>query len=99
MGLVRVTSHKHAFGVAPLTTDAAWANLRKWMEVPGVSLWPEPIGLLESLDSWVKAGFATPRNWTDLYLAAFATCHQMRLVTFDLAFRNLPGIDLVILDQ
>lgn len=97
MGLVRITSRKHSFGV-PLATADAWANLNRWLEMDGVGLVREPTGLREPLDGWVSAGLSTPSNWTDLYLAAFAVGHGLRMVTFDRGFTSLPGLDLLLLE-
>ena len=35
--------------------------------------------------------------WTDAYLAAFAKCAELRLVTFDKGFTRFPGLDALIL--
>lgn len=98
MGLVRVTSHRHTFGGDPLSPSDAWRNLERWLRHPDVVLLADPIGLQERLAEWVAEGLATPRAWTDLYLAAFAACHEARFVTFDRAFRRFPGLNVLRLE-
>lgn len=97
MGLVRVTCQRHTFGGEPLAPVEAWQNLSRWMARSDVFLVADPSGLNEALSEWVIQGRATARNWTDLYLAAFARAHGMRLVTFDQAFKTLPNLDTLIL--
>jgi predicted nucleic acid-binding protein len=57
----------------------------------------EPALLGDHLAKWVAEGRATARNWTDLYLAAVALGHGLRLVTFDKGFKNLPGLEVLLL--
>jgi len=97
MGLLRVTSRHHTFGGVPLSPRDAWANLEAWLEHPDVVLLHEPVGLRRHLANWAEHGVATSRNWSDLYLAAFAMGHNLRLVTFDQAFQQLPSLRVLTL--
>ena len=98
LGLVRVTSHKLTFGGEPMAPHEAWENYLRWRARPEVELVPEPAGIEQVISSWCRDGLATPRNWTDLYLAAFAVSAELRLVTFDRDFRNFPGLKLLHLE-
>jgi toxin-antitoxin system PIN domain toxin len=97
MGLMRVTCQRHTFGGQPLSPSEAWQNYNPWRSRNDVTLAAEPAGLHDCLKAWVEQGRATSRNWTDLYLAAFALSHGMRLVTFDKAFCALPKLDALVL--
>ena len=39
------------------------------------------------------------KRWTDLYLAAFAHGHGLRLVTFDQGFKRLTEIEVTLLGE
>jgi len=47
------------------------------------------------MTDWSRKGLASKRNWTDLYLAAFAVAGNLRLVTFDNDFLAFPGLELL----
>jgi uncharacterized protein len=95
MGLVRVTSHQHTFGGRPLATEEAWNSYLLWRSQPEIELLHEPSGIEDMMTDWCRKGLATTRNWTDLYLAAFARAGGLRLVTFDSGFRRFPGVELL----
>jgi predicted nucleic acid-binding protein len=63
-----------------------------------VRLAPEPSGCEETLLAYARAPGFAPRRWTDAYLAAFARCARLRLVTFDADFARFEGLDLLALD-
>ena len=95
LGLVRVISSQHTFGGKPLHPREAWAQYRAWGEQPECELVREPASLESVMERWVHAGLATSRNWTDLYLGAFAVAGSLRLVTFDSDLLRLPGLDVL----
>jgi len=95
LGLVRVTSQRHTFGGDPMTPAEAWENYRRWRARSEIELFADPPGIEEVIAEWCKAGLATARNWTDLYLAAFAVAGNFRLVTFDRDFGKFPGLELL----
>jgi uncharacterized protein len=99
LGLVRVTSHKHTFGGSPMRPADAWASYLKWCAQPMVDLLTEPAGIDELISEWSRQELVTPRNWTDVYLAAFAVAGNLRLVTFDRDFKVFPGLSLLHLVQ
>ena len=97
IGLLRVTCHRHTFGGEPLTPKEAWQNYIKWRSRPDVVLVGDAENIDSTLNRWVTEGKATAKNWTDLYLAAFATAHGLRLVTFDRDFKALTGANVLVL--
>ena len=60
-----------------------------------VDLLAEPTGIEEVMTEWCHDGLATSKNWTDLYLAAFAVAGGLRLVTFDDDFHSFPRLELL----
>jgi predicted nucleic acid-binding protein len=57
----------------------------------------EPAGLDVCLGAFCNLGRTTPNLWTDAYLAAFAKCAGLRLVTFDQGFSRFKGLELLTL--
>jgi uncharacterized protein len=98
MGLVRVTSQRHTFGGDPMTPSEAWENYSRWRARPEVDLLSEPAGIEAVMEDWCHKGLSTARNWTDLYLAAFAVVAGLRLVTFDRDFKNFSRLNLLHLE-
>jgi toxin-antitoxin system PIN domain toxin len=98
LGLIRVIGRGHSVGVPALSPVDAWATYRRWRSQPETDLLPDPPGIEGLIERWTVAGLASPKNWTDLYLAAFSTAARLRLVTFDHDFAAFPGIDLLHLD-
>jgi predicted nucleic acid-binding protein len=90
-----VTSQRHTFGGRPLTPNEAWSNYVRWRGQSEVTILTEPLGIDDIMGNWIDRGLATTKNWTDLYLAAFATAGRLRLVTFDSDFAAFPGLDLL----
>lgn len=57
----------------------------------------EPEGLEAPWRRYAVRPSASPKLWMDAYLAAFALGAGLRLVTTDTAFRQFPGLDLLVL--
>ena len=75
----------------------AWRIYDAALARPGTHFMSEP-PTLEQV--WrARTGFdqSAAKLWTDLYLAAFAHGHGLRLVTFDQGFRRLPEIETLLL--
>ena len=99
VGFVRVICQRHTFGGDALSPVEAWQTYLRWRNRDDVAYANDPSSLDELLGKYVFGGLVTPKNWTDLYLAAFAQGNSMRLVTFDKGFRALTGLHVLILDQ
>jgi hypothetical protein len=80
-----------------LTPTAAWKKCAEFLALPEVGLIAEPAGLDEQLRKFCDLGRTSPNLWTDAYLAAFASCAGLRLVSFDQGFSRFAGPDLLIL--
>ncbi|TLD68367.1 hypothetical protein FEM03_22960 [Phragmitibacter flavus] len=99
IGFLRLLTQKIAPDYTPLSNRGSREALAQWLVLPYVHIAPEPIGI-EAL--WLQLSdreTPSPKVWMDAWLAAFAICSRMRLVTFDQGFeRYRPnGLDLLIL--
>ena len=65
--------------------------------MPEVQLLGEPDGLQSQWEKYIDIGRSSPNSWTDAYLAAFAKCADLRLVTFDKGFSGFIGLEALIL--
>ncbi len=92
LGLVRVLTNPSARGAHALDVAAAWQLYRAWRQDPAVTFTHEPSRCHQELDRLVVAGLVRPRTWTDAYLAAFARCADVRLVSFDTDFGSFPQL-------
>ena len=57
-----------------------------------MSLLDEPVGVYELMRHWVPSFDVRRGDWTDVYLAAFATAIGARLVSFGAGFGRYPGL-------
>ena len=92
LALLRVLSGPALLGEDRLDGKAAWQALRTWRSSPVVSRLDEPEGLDEILGAWGADIDVRGKDWTDAYLAAFATASGARLVSFDKDFDRFPGL-------
>jgi toxin-antitoxin system PIN domain toxin len=86
------------YGNPPLTNAQAWSAYAALMDDDRVGFrGEEPAGIE---DRWCELAIrdtASPKLWTDAYLAAFASSAGLRLVTTDAAFRQFGEVDLLLL--
>ena len=90
-------TNKAIMGDQVLSPAAAWKKLQQFLALPEVNCLAEPPGLDERLGDFCNLGRTSPNLWTDAYLAAFARCAGLRLVTFDQGFSRFKGLELLIL--
>jgi len=98
LALLRHLTNKSIMGTHFLPPRAAWKKWSQFLALPEVQLATEPAGLDERLGKFCDLGPTSPNLWTDAYLAAFAKCAGLRLVTFDAGFSRFDGLDLLILE-
>jgi toxin-antitoxin system PIN domain toxin len=92
-GYLRLVTTTAAFGRDAVSNNEAWGGYLKLRRDFRVQWLDEPEGL-ESL--WVKyanSKESSPKDWMDAYLAAMATLHGVRFVTFDQGFAAYRGLD------
>jgi len=97
LAFLRHLTNKAIMGGQTLSPSAAWKKLREFLALPEVKYLAEPGGLEERLGDFCNLGRTSPNLWTDAYLAAFAACAGLRLVTFDHGFSRFKGLELLIL--
>jgi toxin-antitoxin system PIN domain toxin len=90
-------TNKSIMGGLRLAPAAAFAKAAEFLALPEVTMVHEPAGLDDVLEGFCRTGPISPNWWTDAYLASFAKAADLRLVSFDQGFSQLPGIDLLTL--
>jgi predicted nucleic acid-binding protein len=97
MGFVRLLAQPRLMGASACSPADAVRRYLALRALAEVRLAPEPSGCEDTLLGYAGApGFAA-RLWTDAYLAAFARCAGLRLVTFDADFARFEELDLLTL--
>ena len=97
MAFLRLLTNKTIMGSHVLSPSAAWAKFAEFLGLPEIQFLAEPHGLNEQWGHFAAIGRLSPNLWTDAYLAAFAKCAGLRLVTFDKGFSRFAGLDWLIL--
>jgi toxin-antitoxin system PIN domain toxin len=97
MAFLRLLTNKTVMGAHVLSPVSAWKKSAEFFALPEVQLLPEPYGLEETWGYFSKAGGSSPNLWTDAYLAAFAKCAGLRLVSFDRGFSKFEGLNCLVL--
>jgi len=97
LAFLRHLTNKTIMGNQVLTMASAWDKLGDFMALPEVQFRAEPFGLEEQFGALCRPGRINSSFWTDAYLAAFATCAGLRLVTFDRGFAGFMGLNVLIL--
>lgn len=83
LGLLRLLTTAGAMGTGVRTQRQAWAIYDAFLKEGGARLMQEPRTLEESFRRYSRSTAASPKDWADSYLAAFAIETGARLVTFD----------------
>ncbi len=98
LGLLRLLTNQTVMGDQVLTPAEAWRKYQELIQLSEVRFLNETAHLEEQLGLFCDQGRTSPNLWTDAYLAAFAQCHGLRLVTFDQGFSRFKGLDLLLLE-
>ena len=85
LGLLRLLTTQIVMGAGTLTQAQAWETFDRWMEEGGAAIVAEPPELERAFRSRTHAMLASPKDWADAYLAAFAEAADLTLFTFDKA--------------
>ncbi len=86
------------YGNPPLTNSEAWATYEAFLADDRIVIRStEPAGLEARWHELAIRDTASPKLWMDAYLAAFASAAGSLMVTTDAAFRQFPGLDLLVL--
>jgi len=96
MGFLRLLTTQAVIGNDVLTQAAAWHVYDKWLLVGGASYLEESRLMEDVFRSLTQSHAASPKDWADSYIAAFAQSAELSVVTFDRGFRGKIQ-DLILL--
>lgn len=85
LGLLRLLTTQAVMGLGTLTQTEAWSAYDRWLLDASAEFLDEPEGLDVVFRSGTRGSHASPKEWADAYLAAFAEAAHLTLVTFDKA--------------
>lgn len=89
LGLLRLLSEPAVMGSDQAKSQPdAWKAHDRWLKDQRVDFLDEPSGLETQFRALARSSRASPKDWADSYLAAFAETSRLTIVTFDRAFQN-----------
>lgn len=98
LGLLRLLTSPAVMGPDQAKSQQdAWKIYDSWLEDDRVEFLEEPAGLDTHFRSLTQSAQASPKDWADSYLAAFAHVSRLTVVTFDRGFQG-KAKDLVLLE-
>lgn len=98
LGLLRLLNASAVMGPdQAMSQQEAWRAYDRWLEDGRVEFLDEPGGIETQFRSLTQSPHASPKEWADSYLAAFAHASRLTVVTFDRAFQK-KARDLVLLE-
>ena len=98
LGLLRLLSAPAIMGSDEAKSQReAWKAYDIWLDDPRIEFLDEPGGLESAFRGLTRSVQASPKDWADSYLAAFAQVARLTIVTFDRAFQ-IKAKDLVLLE-
>ena len=98
LSLLRLLCNPHVMGSSVLEPEAAWAAFEQLPHGSIVEFMDEPAGLDARLKQFARGAKAARDFWTDAYLAAFAKCAGLRLVSFDAGLARYKDVDFLKLE-
>jgi hypothetical protein len=98
LGLLRLLCNPRVMGGAVLEPAAAWEAYQHLTHGGAAEFVDEPAGLDARLKHFANGAKAARDFWTDAYLAAFARCAGLRLVSFDSGFTRYKELAFLILE-
>lgn len=97
LGLLRLLTAPAVMGVdQAMSQRDAWRAYDRWLEDDRVEFLEEPGGLDTPFRALTQSAQASPKDWADSYLVAFAHASRLTVVTFDQAFQS-KARDLLLL--
>jgi uncharacterized protein len=88
IGFLRLLTTQAVMGDEVLSQAGAWRLYDDWMREGGASYIEEPPTVEAMFRSFTQTRNVAPKDWTDSYLAAFASASDLQLVTFDRGFQG-----------
>jgi toxin-antitoxin system PIN domain toxin len=83
IGLLRLLTTEAVMDVDVMTQRQAWSVYDSFVRDSGARFVYEPRTVEDTFRDFSRLATASPKHWTDSYLAAFALEAGARLVTFD----------------
>jgi uncharacterized protein len=83
LGLFKILTTTAVMGPNVLTQVECWQIFDRWVSTGQVAWADEPQDLETRLRALTGHAVASPKEWMDAYLAAFAETARIQLVTFD----------------
>jgi uncharacterized protein len=96
LGLLRLLTTEAVMGAETLTQRQAWHIYDLLLKANDVQFCHEPRSLEHSFRAFSRRPSASPKDWADSYLAAFAHEIGARLITFDKALAARPKGAIVL---
>jgi toxin-antitoxin system PIN domain toxin len=89
LGLLRLLTAAAVLGPDRVKSQQeAWKAYDRWLEDERVEMLDEPEGIEAHFRALTRSARASPKDWADSYLAAFAQASRLTVVTFDQAFQG-----------
>ena len=96
--LLRLLTNSATMGSNVCTPARAWSVFESMCRQTEATFRLEPPGLEQRWRAFTaSAQSISGAAWNDTYLAAFAICAKIPLVTFDSGFRRYPALDCLLL--
>ena len=92
VALLRHLTNSKVMGPTDVQSQGqAWQTCENIEADPRVVYLDEPLGLTPVFKLLTHSSYRAHKQWTDAYLAAFAECLSLEVVTFDTGFKASPG--------
>jgi toxin-antitoxin system PIN domain toxin len=96
ISFLRLLTTQAVMGDDVLSQSGAWRLYDDWMQEGGASYIEEPPAVEVVFRSFTQTRNLAPKDWTDSYLAAFASASDLMLVTFDRGFQGKINQRLIL---
>jgi len=88
LSFLRLLTTEAIMGKEVLNQRNARSVYDRWLQDERIALLPQPAELDRSFRRLTRSRLASPKDWADSYLAAFASRARLTLVTFDQALHR-----------
>ena len=96
-GLLRLSTNPALFGEECISMTKAWEVYDMLLHDPRVFFMNEPEGLDSLWRRYTIPFTYSPKVWNDAYLAAFAKCMDLTVVTLDKGFQQYSELKYLLL--
>jgi toxin-antitoxin system PIN domain toxin len=96
-GFLRLASSPAALKNQAVSLQKAWLLYDRILSDPRIVFAAEPDGIEDEWRAFTQRRTFSPKVWNDAYLAAFAKCGDLEVVTFDKGLAQFTGIKCTVL--